>query len=272
MRRAVPILMYHSIAAEADPAYRAWTLHPEVFAAHVTYLRERGYTPLTVAQLARARAGEGPRLPDRPVVLTFDDGLADFYTGALPVLRRAGWAATLYAVAGCVGGASCWLAREGAPERAMVDWAQLAEIAAAGVECGAHTQTHPHLGALPLDAARDEIARSKAVLEERLGRPVATFSYPHGHYTAAVRRLVRQAGYSSACAVHHAFNHPYDDRFALSRLVIAGQTGVAELAALLRGEGVPAAPYLRALARRCIEWRAEHRRAGRRRGAAAAGS
>lgn len=263
MRAPVPILMYHSVAADADPAYRPWAVHPERFAAHVAYLREHGYTPLTVSQLVRARAGSGAGLPARPVVLTFDDGLADFYTGAWPVLRRHGVPATLFVVAGRVGRESCWLGREGAPERPLLDWDQLAEVVAGGVECGAHTLTHPRLGALPLAAAREEIARSRAILEEHLGRPVATFSYPHGHYNAAVRRLVRQAGYTAACAVHHALSRGYDDPFALSRLVVAGETDVAGLAALLRGEGLPGAPYLRSVARRYVNWRAGRRqRAG----------
>ncbi len=86
-----------------------------------------------------------------------------------------------------------------------------------------------------------------------MGQRVTTFSYPHGQYTAAVRRVVRQAGYSSACAVNQALSTPRDDRFALSRIVVTGGTTVEDLANLLAGRGLPALPGLRLTVRRLIK-------------------
>lgn len=218
--------------------------------AHMAHLRDSHYTPITAMQLARSMTDCSPRLPDRPVVITFDDGLADFYTGALPVLKSHGFAATLYVVSGCVGGTSCWLQSVGENEHPMLTWSQLADITANGIECGSHTHTHPRLADLPPAAARDEIIRSKAVLEQHLGLQVTSFAYPHGSYNASVRQAVRQAGYSSACAVHQALSSSVDDRFALSRMVVTGDTDVEAFANMLRGRGLPILPGVRATIRR----------------------
>ncbi len=249
----VPILLYHSISEEATPQFRKWTVRGETFAAHMAYLHDCQYTPITVTQLAQALTDTGARLPERPVVLTFDDGLADFYTGALPVLKRYGFAATLYITAGFVGGISRWLHPMGEGERPMLSWAQVAEISASGIECGAHSRSHPELDTLSPLAAWDEIACSKIELEQHIGRPVETFAYPHGYYSPAVRRLVQEAGYSSACAVKHAMSTTADDRFALARIIIAVDTDLDNFARLVAGQGLTVAPTRERM--RTVGWR-----------------
>ena len=242
MGTIVPNLLYHSIAEAVAPQFSRWVVRPQVFAAHMAYLHDHGYTPITVTQLAIAMTDSSVRLPDQPVVLTFDDGFADFYTGALPALKRYGFAATLYITTGFVGKASRWLYREGEGERPMLTWSQIAEISASGIECGAHSHSHPQLDTLPLGAAHDEISRSKSVLEQHLGRPVQTFAYPHGYDSPAVRRLVQQAGYSSACAVKYAMSALTDDRFALARIIVTADTDVESFSGLLVGRGLRVAP------------------------------
>jgi len=245
MSTCVPILLYHSISEEATPQFRTWALPSRTFAAQMACLHDHGYTPITVTQFATAMTDSRVQLPDRPVVLTFDDGFADFYTGALPVLQRHGFAATLYITTGFVGDTSRWLHREGEGRRPMLTWSQIAEIQGNGVECGAHTRTHPELDTLSPAAARDEILQSKVELEQHLGRQVMTFAYPHGYHQATVRGVVQQAGYTSACAVKHAMSAITDDRFALARIIVAADapgTAMDGFSTLLAGRGLPVAP------------------------------
>ena len=242
MSSAVPILLYHSITDDVESRFRQWAVHPEVFAAHIRFLREHEYTPLTVSQLVQATSDDSISLPGRPVVVTFDDGFADFHANALPVLMRHDFVATLYITVGFIGDTSRWLHDQGEGERPMLTWGQIAEISAEGVECGAHSLTHPQLDVMATEAARDEVIRPKMVLEERLGHEIATFAYPYGHYIPAVREMVRQAGYSSACAVKHAMSSTTDDRFALARIMVHSQTDVGRLRALLSGQGLRVAP------------------------------
>ncbi len=231
----VPILLYHSISSQPSPRFRKFTISPGLFAEHMLYLKQHDYTPITVTQLAKAIAKTEPALPLQPVILTFDDGFADFYTEALPVLNQYGFPATLYIPTSFVGAANRWLKRNGEAARPMLDWDQLAEISDSGIECGAHSHTHPQLDTLRETCARDEIIRCKTILEEKLGREVASFAYPYGFYTAAVRQMVHRAGYSSACAVRYASSSLADDPFALARFPITSDTKVDDFAALVTG-------------------------------------
>ena len=232
-KKKIPILMYHSISNHASPKFRQFTVSPTLFAEHMAYLHQHRYTPMTVTQFLAAHSQNGAKLPERPVVLTFDDGFADFYTEALPVLRRYGFAATLYVATGFINGTSRWLQHEGEANRPMLTWDQLSEIGANGIECGGHSHSHPQLDTLSPAQASREIVQSKRLLEEHMGQDVLSFAYPFGYYTASIRRQVQEAGYTSACAVKHAMSSEMTDPFALARLMVKSNTDVDALAALL---------------------------------------
>ena len=238
----VPILLYHSVSDNVSPKFKTWSVTPKDFDAQLAYLGDRQLTPITVTQLAQLMIHSEAPLPVRPVVVTFDDGLADFYSFALPVLKDHGFAATLYITTGFVGQTSRWLDPLGEGRRPMLTWSQIAEINASGVECGGHSFSHPQLDTLSPSAAWDEIVRCKIALEQHLGQAVTTFAYPHGYYSPVVRRLVQQAGYTSACAVKRAMSATTDDRFALARIEVTADTDLESFGRLLAGQGVPAAP------------------------------
>ena len=242
MSTPVPILLYHSVAERGAPRYRKWAVRPDMFIAQMRYLHENGYTPITVTQFVTAISELPGRLPKRPVVLTFDDGFADFYSDALPILINYGFVATLYLATGFIGQTSRWLSREGEGLRPMLTWQQVAELSACGIECGAHSHTHLELDTLPYIMVQDELARSKSILQERIGLPVYTFAYPHGYYTSQVRHLVQQTGYSSACAVKHAMSSTNDDMFALARIIVSRDVDLEGFAKLLAGQHLRVAP------------------------------
>lgn len=243
----VPILLYHSIAEVVAPQFQKWALSPQLLAAHLDYLQSAGYTPLTVSQLTQIMTDDTSYIPVRPIVLTFDDGLADFYTGALPLLVQHEFVATLYTPTGYIGGVSEWLAPYGEGARPMMSWTQIAKLPMVGIEIGAHTHSHRPLDTLPISEARYEIVRSKTILEQKLGRRVTTFAYPQGYYNEQVRGLVKEAGFTSACATKHALSATYDDRFSLARISITNTTDVPTLVRLLAGEGLQVAPQREAL-------------------------
>lgn len=247
----MPILMYHSISDRAAPRFRRFAVPPALFADHMAYLLRHGYTPLTVTQAILAR---GASMPAKPLAITFDDGFADFHSAALPILARYSFPATLYVATGYINDTSRWLWREGEAKRPMLTWEQLADISARGIECGSHSQFHPPLDTLPAEKARQEIVESKRCLEDRLGKPVLSFAYPFGFHNALVRRLVREAGYTSACVVGYGMSTASSDPFALARLMIGADTSVEALAALVTGSRAqaPALAYLRA---RSAAWR-----------------
>ena len=228
----VPILMYHAISEKASRAFKPFAVTPGEFASQVAHIAKAGYTSYTVSGFLQA-AGAGT-LKSKPVILTFDDGFADFHHTAIPILASHAVRATLYVVSGAVGGVSHWLASAGEGRRPLLDWRQLALVAKAGIEVGAHTQTHPALDLIPAAHAREEIAGSKRTIEEGLGIKVESFAYPYGYYSRQVRQMVEDANYSSACAVNYAMSSTVEDRFLLSRHIVRRGTSIAGLSAILQ--------------------------------------
>jgi peptidoglycan/xylan/chitin deacetylase (PgdA/CDA1 family) len=204
-------------------------------------ISDLGYTPITVEDYTQI-AGNHLPLPDKPIILTFDDGFADFYFSAFPVLQEFHFPATLFLVTDNIEGTSKWLKPEGEEGRKMLAWSQLSEIQKAGIECGTHTATHIHLDTAKRETARNEIIRSKDTLEQKLGNLVRSMAYPYGHYTKAVCQMVSEAGYSAACAVRNAMSHTKDNLFSLARITIYHNTDTARLRDLLAGKGLSLAP------------------------------
>lgn len=237
----VPVLMYHSVHATPTAATSGLSVHPAAFDAQLAALYDMGFSTVTMAALVehwRQRAlGLRPRpLPERPVVLTFDDGYADFHSTVLPLLADYQATASLYVTTG-------WLAdagseRAGRPLGATLNWGQLAEAAAQGVEIGGHGHSHAALDQLPGRLLHEELKLNQDLLEQRLQRPLATFGYPFGYSDAGVRRAVRGQGYRGACAVANAFAEPRQGPYALSRLTVRRSTGLAEFCALVQGHSL----------------------------------
>lgn len=235
----LPVLLYHSVADDARPEVHGWVTSPEVFADHMAYLHDEGYATLTVSEYAARLAEPMTDAPERTVVITFDDGFADFTEHAVPVLTKHDLKSTMYIVTGCVGSTSTWLDGVGEGSRPMLGWSDMAALADAGVEIGAHTHSHPQLDIINRGTAWEEIRRSKGVLEDRLGHEVPSFAYPFGFHGPRIRALVERAGFRSACAVKDALSGPGDDPLAIARVIVPGDTGVETLADLLAGHGRP---------------------------------
>jgi peptidoglycan/xylan/chitin deacetylase (PgdA/CDA1 family) len=223
---AVPVLLYHAITARPPDGLEQFTVHPHRFAEHLGVLRDAGRVGLTVSQLAASLKG-GPRLPDRPVLLTFDDGYANFLHAA-EQLVAAGFPPTLYVTTGEIGSAG------------MLTRSHLLSLDRA-VEVGAHSRTHPRLDEVPPARLRSEVFGSKADLEDILQRPVHGFAYPHGDHDRAVRQMVVAAGFGSAAAVKNALSHERDDPFAIARVTVTARTTARHINELLQGRGAPMA-------------------------------
>lgn len=232
-QKKVPILMYHSVSNQATRKYSPFAISPALFAEQMEYLHQKSYTPLTVTQLMKIRTTTEQPLPEKPVLLTFDDGLEDFYTGAFPVLQQYHFSATLYVVTGFMNGTSRWLLAEGEGNRPMMTWEMLTEVRDGGVECGGHTHTHPQLDTISLSKAKNEISQCKKILEDRLGQEIHSFAYPYGYHTNEVKQAVQEAGYTSACAVKYEMSSETTDLFALKRLMVGPTTNIPALEALL---------------------------------------
>jgi peptidoglycan/xylan/chitin deacetylase (PgdA/CDA1 family) len=231
-RPYVPILMYHEIATPAETQSHL-AVPPDQFAAQVQYLHDAGYRTVTFTEAAAALAGDPVRLPERAVVLTFDDGYADFHRQALPLLDKAGFTATVFVTTGWLADAGQHAA--GTPLGPMLSWSQVREVAAAGVEIGAHSHSHPELDQISGAQLRTELTTPKELLEERLGQPVPSVAYPFGYSNARVRQAVRAAGYQHASAVANAMAKAGADEFAVPRLTVRASIRPETFERVVRG-------------------------------------
>lgn len=235
-RLPVPILMYHEISPRAETASRL-AVPPEAFAEQLGYLHDAGFETVTAGYLAQVLAGRPGRLPDRPVVLTFDDGFEDFHRKAMPLLDRYGYTATVFVTTGWVQDAGPHAA--GRRPGRMLSWSQIAEAAHAGIEIGAHSWQHPQLDQLPGRLLREELYASKAHLEDRLGFGVPGLAYPFGYSNARVRQVACDAGHRYACAVSNTLLNPGADLLALPRLTVRRSTSLQTFQQIVHNRNVP---------------------------------
>ncbi|UCC67889.1 MAG: polysaccharide deacetylase family protein [Armatimonadota bacterium] len=214
---AIPILLYHKIGRPPRGArVRGHYVSPGLFRRHLTYLRGQGYESIPLAQVV----GSDRPLPALPVVITFDDGYRCLYEQALPVLAEFGFGATVFLVAGALGDTNTWEQAVGDVAEPMLELRQIREMQEADIEFGSHTMGHPHLTALPEEAARREVVESRRNLEDSLQAPCLNFAYPYGDWDARVRDLVAEAGYEAACTTRRAAARRRDDPLALPRINI----------------------------------------------------
>jgi peptidoglycan/xylan/chitin deacetylase (PgdA/CDA1 family) len=223
----VPILMYHYISvnplAPGDIVRTRLSVPPAQFAQQLAYLHRAGYTTITLDDLVAALHLRTV-LPHKPVILTFDDGYADFFTNAYPLLQRYKDKATIYIITRKVG------------TPGYLSWPELRILAASPlITIAAHTRTHPELPALSVRQSWAELAGSKSDLETRLGIVVHHFAYPSGHYTATTLAQAAQIGYVTAVTTQPGMDERLDQLLILPRVRVNGGAPLADLIAGLEG-------------------------------------
>ncbi|MFI1830521.1 polysaccharide deacetylase family protein [Streptomyces sp. NPDC020412] len=235
MTDPVPVLMYHAIAHDPARKTHALSVSPGAFAEQMQVLRERGFTPLTTADLGGIwRSGGSRRLPVRPVLVTFDDGYEGVHRYALPVLAEHGFAATLFVSTGWLRGAH----DEGGALDTMLDWDQVRELAAAGTEIGGHTHSHPQLDQLDDEQLWYETVRCRDLVADELGAAPRSFAYPYGYSSRRVRTAVRAAGFAQSFAVGNSLARPEQGPYALRRLTVRRSTGLDEFVRVVEGRSI----------------------------------
>jgi peptidoglycan/xylan/chitin deacetylase (PgdA/CDA1 family) len=228
---SLAVLMYHSVGGPMPEGLADLSVPTSELAEHLAALRADGFELLGLTD-ALAAAGQGRRV----VALTFDDGYRDFVDNALPVLVDAGAGATLYVPTDHLGGTAAWLPAP-ADRLPLLDAGDLVELPPS-IEVGSHGAQHVPLDVIDHATAAEQLRRSRRVLEERLGRPVPSFCYPHGYHSASLRRAVTAAGYSNACAIGHRPHRLGDDVRAVARvMVVPGTTPDALRALVAHGPG-----------------------------------
>lgn len=217
------ILTYHQIAAAPPPPaqFRSLYVAPASFARQMRWLKGLGYRGVSMRELMPYLRGEKV---GRVVGLTFDDGYCNNLQYALPVLQALGFTATCYVMSQLLGKTNLWDIDNGVKQADLMTVTQIRQWAQAGMEIGAHTQTHCKLPQLPDTLAMRQIADCKAELGELLGEPVDHFCYPYGLYDARHATMAQDAGYLSATTTRRGKVRAGADLFQLHRIPVVRST------------------------------------------------
>ena len=189
------------------PDAEPYVVPPEEFAAQLDYLREEGYTTITPQDYARARKGK-QELPEKPVILSFDDGYEDNHRVVLPMLEERGMRAVFYMVTNDIG------------QPGYMTWEDLFDLERRGMEIGSHTANHLPLTTLTPAQQRDELRLSKLMLEWKGMKTIYSFSYPNGAYDAGVVAMLQEEAYLTAVTGEAGLNTTETNPYLLHRVNI----------------------------------------------------
>jgi peptidoglycan/xylan/chitin deacetylase (PgdA/CDA1 family) len=218
-----PILLYHHISQFDSPTTSTYYALPEDFEMQIRALHDWGYTSISISQLVEAIL-HGARLPNRPVVITFDDGNLDVYTNAFPIMQKYDFTGVMYIVVNELH----------ADGYMGVD--QIQEMVAAGWEVGSHSMTHAHLSDAH-ERLNFEIYQSRIELQGALDLPVMSFAYPYGEMDATVSTQVQSYGYTSAVGLGTLWNQSVYNLYYLSRRQVIGGVDLGTFASYLPWSG-----------------------------------
>lgn len=220
--RQIPVLAYHRVGYTTDYL----TVTPERLATDFQRLQEEGYCTISLEQFQNFQDDRNIDMPDKPLLITFDDGYLDNYENAYPILKSHGMIATFFVITDFL-----WTAGRLNPER-------IVEMAQGGMSFGSHSVTHRPLGELVWDDIKTELVNSKAVLESVLGRTVNAIAYPRGSYNKSVIMIADNVGYKTGFTVREGICVKESPNFELRRIpVFKYDGGILDVLAYRGGIG-----------------------------------
>lgn len=200
----VVVLNYHKV----DNMNISLSVNPKDFDEQMAYLKEEGYSTISPEQLID-NLENGTSLPDKPLIITFDDGYLDNYTNAYPILKKYGFTATIFVVTDFI-----------SSDPRFMTWDQVRELSNAGFSIGSHTMQHKSLTEIKEEEIRKELIGSAQALEYQLGKKVSYFAYPTGTYNLKIAQFVKEAGYKAAFTIKYGNVDKASNIYALERVPI----------------------------------------------------
>lgn len=199
--QGIPILAYHMINDGKDK----YSVSAELFEEQLEYLKAQGYETISLLEFAKAKKGKFT-LPDKPIIITFDDGYVDNYTTAMPLLEKYGMKATVFMVVNDIG------------KERYLDLQQLKEMKRRNIEIGSHTANHLPLITLSTEKKKEEIELSKLLMEWKGVGTIFFLAYPNGLYDDESQQLLQQCDYLGALTGDAGLNTAQTNPYLLHRI------------------------------------------------------
>lgn len=218
----VPILTYHKVSPNPAKGGLGLRVRPKDFDWEMHYLKDSGYHTVDLGAVVD-HYKNGRKLPEKPIVITFDDGYRNNYRYAYPILKKYGFTATIFVATKTIGGINefDYLANI-QPKNQMLSWNEIKEMNDSGITIGAHTIDHVRLSKISQSEAKNQILGSKEILEKELKKEVRYFCYPYGDCNQTVAQIVKECGFSAATTTEPGIVESDMNPYLLKRICITG--------------------------------------------------
>lgn len=201
----VPVLYYHSVEPSENNEV---IISPLKLKQQLQFVKEAGYTTLTMTQLNDYLLNNKP-IPEKSIMITFDDGYMDNYTNAFPILKELNMNATIFVIT------------SGIDDGYYLSSSQLKEMSDYGIDIESHTVNHLHLNQLSYEKQLEELKDSRDKLNRILNKEVTTVAYPFGDFNDDTKRAVKDAGYTLAFTTNKGYADRDDDAIVLDRIYVS---------------------------------------------------
>jgi peptidoglycan/xylan/chitin deacetylase (PgdA/CDA1 family) len=226
MDQFVPIIAYHRVN---DFRQDMLTVNTELFHQQMSYLKKKGYQSINLDDLVSFYLNRDSNLPDKPIVITFDDGFQDNYLYAFPILNEFGFKATFFLILDLIGTDIIFeknkMDKPDLSKDKMLSWNEIKKMHEEGMKFGAHTCSHTNLLNISQKQAEQEIFGSYSKFVQQMDYPPLFFCYPYGVFDEGIKILVKRAGFRGAVVTPNCHLEE-EDLFALFRVGIYGHNNL----------------------------------------------
>ena len=205
--KGIPVLYYHSVKESADNEV---TITPEMLRTQLKYIHNQGYVTLTTSDLKAYILNDSP-VPEKSILITFDDGYMDNYYNAFPILKDFNMVATIFCITSDLDG-SYYLSKDA-----------VREMSSYGIDIESHTVNHPHLNKMTYDKQLEELVESKKNLEEITGKEINSIAYPFGDFNDNSVKAAKDAGYVLGFTTKLGLSDRSDNPLTLDRIYISSK-------------------------------------------------
>ncbi|MDS0528268.1 polysaccharide deacetylase family protein [Clostridium sp. SHJSY1] len=207
----IPVLYYHSVLPDSEtPTKNEVTISPEKLKEELKLVQSLGYTTLTISEVNDYIINKKP-IPQKSILITFDDGYTDNYVHAFPILKELNMKATIFVISSGID-SGYYMSKD-----------QLKEMSDYGIDIESHTVNHVHLNTLSYEEQLKELKDSKAKIESVTNKPVLSIAYPFGDFNENSKKAAKDAGYSLAFTTNLGLSNRTDNPVALDRIYVSSE-------------------------------------------------
>ncbi len=213
----VKCFVYHRFG---DDRYPSTNIPLSTFESHLQYLKNNNYTVLTLGEALHRLGSSSHSIPSKTAVITIDDGYQSVLTGAVPLLKKYNYRATLFICTSYVGNGG------------YLSWEELRHLQKQGFEIGNHSHSHTHFlnkaGTERATIFEKDLEQAERLFQEKLGQTPDLYAYPYGEYDSTLVKVLKEKGYEGAAAQKSGVIYPRVSRYILPRFPMTGYYGKRE--------------------------------------------